>query len=112
MNPRFLAPTVWGTIAEVASFLDSTERAGDTAPKLSREQATHVQTLLVAFLENQIKPLMAQAKVGLIEETPFFFNVKNVKASMGVQTENLNHVVHQSFGEEDPTGWDRFHVNT
>jgi hypothetical protein len=27
---------------------------------------------LVEFLENQIKPLMAQAKVGLIEETPFF----------------------------------------
>ena len=92
MNPRFLAPTVWGTIAEVASFLDSTERAGNATPKLTREQATHVQTLLVAFLENQIKPMMAQAKVGLIEETPFFVYAKNVKASMGVQTENLNHV--------------------
>jgi hypothetical protein len=70
--------------------LDSTERAGDTTPKLTKEKATHVQTLLVVFLENQIKPLMAQAKVGLIEETPFFFYAKNVKALIGVQTENLN----------------------
>ncbi len=71
---------------------DSTERAGNATPKLTREQATHVQTLLVAFFENQIKPMMAQAKVGLIEETPFFVSAKNVKASMGVQTENVNHV--------------------
>jgi hypothetical protein len=48
---------------------------------------------LVAFLENQIKPLMAQAKVGSIEDTPFFFYAKNAKASMGVKTENLNHDV-------------------
>jgi hypothetical protein len=46
----------------------------------------------VEFLENQIKPLMAQAKVGLIEETPFFVYAKNVKTSMGVQAESLNHV--------------------
>jgi hypothetical protein len=42
VNPRLLSPTVWGTIAAVASFLDSTERPGDATPKLRREQSTHV----------------------------------------------------------------------
>jgi hypothetical protein len=37
MNPRFLAPTVWGTITEVASFLDSTKRAEDATPKLASQ---------------------------------------------------------------------------
>ncbi len=113
MNPRFLAPTVWGTIAEVASFLDSTQRAGDATPKLTREQATHVQTLLVAFLENQIKPLMGQAKAGLIEETPFFVYAKNVKSLMGVQTEKFAPYpnAHRSFGETNDPGWDRLRPN-
>jgi acyl-coenzyme A thioesterase PaaI-like protein len=56
MNHRFLAPTVGGTMAEVASFLNSTQRADNSTPKLTRKLATHVQTLLVASLENQIKP--------------------------------------------------------
>jgi hypothetical protein len=69
INPRFLAPTVWGTIAEVArSFLDSTERANDPTSRLTRDQDSHVQTLLVAFLENQIKPFVAHAKVCLVEK--------------------------------------------
>jgi hypothetical protein len=48
--------------------------------------------LLVDFLKNQIKPLTAHAKAGGVKATPFFVYAKSVNTSLGVQTENLNHV--------------------
>jgi hypothetical protein len=89
MSPRFQAPTLWGTIAEVANYLDSTERTSDPTQELTRDQASQVQTLLVSFFEKEIKPLMAQTRVGLVEEDPFFEYARQIKDSLVAQTENL-----------------------
>jgi hypothetical protein len=64
ISPRLLVHTFWRTIAEVASILDSTtKRANNSTSSLTMEQVSHVQTLLVAFLESQINPLVALARV-------------------------------------------------
>jgi hypothetical protein len=95
MKHWFLAPMLWGTsIAEVASFLDSSKRANNSTPNLTRDQAAHGQPLLMAFLESQIKPLVALAKVGLVEEeVPFFvmYANKNIKATFVGQTSSLHY---------------------
>jgi hypothetical protein len=84
-SSKWNSPTLWGTVSEMASFLDTlVDGAGNS--HLTSDQESKVRELVTDLVTVQTQTMVEKVRTGLVEQKPFLMYAKGVRSSIGAQS--------------------------
>jgi hypothetical protein len=85
-SSKWSSPTLWGTVSEMASFLDTLVVDGDGNSDLTAGQESKVRELVADLVTVQTQSVLERVRTGLVEQKPCFLYAKGIRNSIGAQS--------------------------
>jgi hypothetical protein len=103
VNARWSSPTLWGTVSEMASFLDTLDE-GQGNDQMTFEQETKIKRLVTDLVTIQAKAALAKFKAGFVEQRPFLLYARGIKSSLSNHSEETSSLKARLFELEKKLG--------
>jgi hypothetical protein len=99
-SSRWSSPTLWGTVSEMAGFLE-TLAEGEGKSKLTADQEAKIRQLVIDLVTVQTQSMLEVVRTGLVEQRPFLLYAKGVRTSIGVQSVETSALKNRMNGVEE-----------